>query len=55
MTEFGKNLTNDQVRDRIKQLTSHKVIKEIDLLLGLLKCRKQKFHFRIFSEMVGDN
>ncbi len=51
---FAKDLTNVQIKSRIKKLINHKVIKEIDLYLTELRRRKIAFQFRIFSEMIKE-
>ena len=52
MIHFGSKLTNQEIKVRIEELTQHKVIKEIGFLLNELKRRKERFRFRIFTEMM---
>lgn len=54
MVRFAESLSTEEIKDRIRKLSEHKVIKEIDLYLKELRYRKKKFQFKIFNEMVRD-
>jgi len=49
---FAKDLSVEEIKSRIIELTNHKAITEIDLLLQELEIRRRQFKYRIISEMM---